>query len=465
MSDEEIRQLLTACEDAAMSSLDETEMEGYDHDFSDFFNKKMKRMLWSERYFGRKLHVGYALRKVAAVFLVVASLAVAGTVSAKVFDFRPWEYLPFYDWFSGGNADPEDVYGSDEDSYQNDNGKNNNSSDATTMTAEPINEIYPERVYISGIVGEPLGDDEAAYKEIDFSGWFTDKCDITVSDLPEGISAVKGDNFVRLSGSFVSAVTRHVATITATDNKSTKVIQRVLFYVGSETDLIAYMNTEARYALSGDGQTDYFPLRVLGGEGDRTYSLIGADDEGSMFGISDGQITVSDQTAPGEYYLSYMVTDAAGHTAENHVTLHVEQAVKVTGRIKNSNGSEVHGASIYFKLLQTRKQYLRSGFEGSVDSSSGNYTVYLPPEKSYRVIVSGGDVVKRYDFEVGRNDVKKNFKIDLPDDIEIKNPEETNTPAPTDEYEEDPEEIYDPGPVKEDGIHEPEITEYSEDSE
>ena len=154
MSDEEIRQLLTACEDAAMSSLDETEMEGYDHDFSDFFNKKMKRMLWSERYFGRKLHIGYALRKVAAVFLVIASFAVAGTVSAKVFDFRPWEYLPFYDWFSGGNADPEDIYeGSDVDS--NDISRNNNASpDSSSATNKPINTIYPERVYVSGIVGE-----------------------------------------------------------------------------------------------------------------------------------------------------------------------------------------------------------------------------------------------------------------------------------------------------------------------
>ncbi len=465
MSDEEIRQLLTACEDAAMSSLDETEMEGYDHDFSDFFNKKMKRMLWSERYFGRKIHIGYALRKVAAVFLVIASFAVAGTVSAKVFDFRPWEYLPFYDWFSGGNADPEDIYeGSDVDS--NDISRNNNASpDSSSATNKPINTIYPERVYVSGIVGEPIGDDEAGYIEINLANWFSEKCSITVADLPKGITALIGDNYVRLSGSPESAALRHIATITATDGRQTKVIQNVLFYIGSENDLIAYMNTEARYALSGDGRTDYFPLRVIGGEGERTYSLIGADDEGSMFGISDGQITVSDQTAPGEYYLSYMVTDAAGHTAENHVTLYVEQAVKVTGRIKNSNGSEVHGASIYFKLLQTRKQYLRSGFEGSVDSSSGYYTVYLPPEKSYRVRVSGADVVKRYDFEVGRNDVKKSFKIDLPDDIEIKNPEETNTPAPTDEYEEDPEEIYDPGPVKEEGIHEPEITEHSEDSE
>ena len=76
-----------------MCLLDEKEMAEYEHEFSKSFLKKTKRMFWSEKYFGSKLHIGYIVRKIAVVILVVVSLFSANQVSAKVFGFDVWKYV------------------------------------------------------------------------------------------------------------------------------------------------------------------------------------------------------------------------------------------------------------------------------------------------------------------------------------------------------------------------------------
>ena len=76
-----------------MCLIDAKEMEGYEHEFSKSFSKKMKRMFWSEKYFGSKLRLGYVVRRVAVVIIVVASLFSANQVSAKVFGFDVWKHV------------------------------------------------------------------------------------------------------------------------------------------------------------------------------------------------------------------------------------------------------------------------------------------------------------------------------------------------------------------------------------
>ncbi|MCH5251841.1 MAG: DUF4367 domain-containing protein [Lachnospiraceae bacterium] len=59
-------------------------------EFSKRHQKKIKRLLWNEKYFGTHIRAGYVVRRVAMVGVVILSLVAANTVSAKVFGFDPW---------------------------------------------------------------------------------------------------------------------------------------------------------------------------------------------------------------------------------------------------------------------------------------------------------------------------------------------------------------------------------------
>ena len=93
MNDLDIKKYLTGYIDEEMQLLQEENMDGYENEFSTKFDKRIKKVLWSEKYFGKNLRVGYFVRKVAIIFIVLASLFTVGEVSAKVFGFNPWEYV------------------------------------------------------------------------------------------------------------------------------------------------------------------------------------------------------------------------------------------------------------------------------------------------------------------------------------------------------------------------------------
>lgn len=97
MNDEEIKRFLTLCVYQEMNSFQPSQEEDYNHEFSKKFRKRWKKMNWSEKYFGSHLHLAYAVRKVAAVLVMILSLAAANQVSAKVFGFNAWKYLLSYD--------------------------------------------------------------------------------------------------------------------------------------------------------------------------------------------------------------------------------------------------------------------------------------------------------------------------------------------------------------------------------
>lgn len=74
MNDQEIRYYLLGYITEEMKVLDERELAGYGHEFSKRFHRKMKKIFWSEKYFGKHLHLAYAVRKIAAVVAIVAGL-------------------------------------------------------------------------------------------------------------------------------------------------------------------------------------------------------------------------------------------------------------------------------------------------------------------------------------------------------------------------------------------------------
>ena len=52
MNDQKIREILSAYVEEGMRQLNEEEMAGADHVYSPKYEKKIKRMLWTEQYFG-----------------------------------------------------------------------------------------------------------------------------------------------------------------------------------------------------------------------------------------------------------------------------------------------------------------------------------------------------------------------------------------------------------------------------
>lgn len=92
MNDQEIKELLSSYMNEEMALLDGEKLPVYDHVYSKAYQKRIRRMLWSEKYFGRRLHFGYALRRIAVVAVVILSLLIVNEVSARVFGFRPWKY-------------------------------------------------------------------------------------------------------------------------------------------------------------------------------------------------------------------------------------------------------------------------------------------------------------------------------------------------------------------------------------
>lgn len=98
MNDEEIRLLMINYVNRQMELVIPDQMEGYDHEFSTKYKRRIKKLFWSEKYFGCRIGLGYAVRRVAIVAIVALSLVTAGEVSARVFGFRPWEYLTSYIW-------------------------------------------------------------------------------------------------------------------------------------------------------------------------------------------------------------------------------------------------------------------------------------------------------------------------------------------------------------------------------
>ncbi len=93
MNDRELKNMLVSYVGEEMALIREKELPGYDHVYSRPYQKRIRRMFWSEKYFGSRIFVGYAVRRIVVFAIIIISLFVANEVSAKVFGFDPWKYV------------------------------------------------------------------------------------------------------------------------------------------------------------------------------------------------------------------------------------------------------------------------------------------------------------------------------------------------------------------------------------
>lgn len=93
MTDQEIKDLLTSYVGAEMALIDAEVPTEQDYRYSKSYNKRIRRMFWSEKYFGSRLRLGYMVRRAAVVAIIILGLCVTNEVSARVFGFSPWEFV------------------------------------------------------------------------------------------------------------------------------------------------------------------------------------------------------------------------------------------------------------------------------------------------------------------------------------------------------------------------------------
>ena len=96
MTESELKEALKKYQEAKLKEIDETVDQMEEHEFSPRFQRRIKKLFWSERYFGSRITLGLVMRKVAMIAIILTSLVVAGQVSARVFHFHPWESFSFF---------------------------------------------------------------------------------------------------------------------------------------------------------------------------------------------------------------------------------------------------------------------------------------------------------------------------------------------------------------------------------
>lgn len=93
MNDQDIKDLLTSYAKEEMALICEEQLSGYDYDYSKTYKKRIQRMFWSEKYFRSNLRLGYAVRRIAVIVIIILSLLTVNEVSARVFGFNSWKFV------------------------------------------------------------------------------------------------------------------------------------------------------------------------------------------------------------------------------------------------------------------------------------------------------------------------------------------------------------------------------------
>ena len=91
MEDEKIRQLLKSYTEKEMDLIVPEEMEGFDHDFSKKFDRKMKKIMIKEKCLGRTVSFTRPVRRAVLAAAAAFCLLLLGNLSADVFNIHPWK--------------------------------------------------------------------------------------------------------------------------------------------------------------------------------------------------------------------------------------------------------------------------------------------------------------------------------------------------------------------------------------
>lgn len=93
MKEEQICALLREYQEVCMGTESIRNYMESEHIYSKRFHKKLKRLFWSHANFRKNIRVGYAVRRIAMIFIILAGLFAANEVSARFFGFDAWKTI------------------------------------------------------------------------------------------------------------------------------------------------------------------------------------------------------------------------------------------------------------------------------------------------------------------------------------------------------------------------------------
>ena len=238
-------------------------------------------------------------------------------------------------------------------------------------------------------------DDDAMYSYSPYISNSRSYGDLTysISGLPSGLKAYynKNKTSVKIAGFFNNIERGTTATLTGVDEKGTTFTKKLVFYVGSDSELVSYSlpaRSELTYKKwdSKDPEQDSSGFTsskcsahkfggVAGGSGSYNYTITvnGKD-------VDDDDFPSETFAKAGSYTFNIAVTDSENDKLKTSYSavVNLVEGVTISGSVKDLAGTAALGADIY--AYSRRDSYDRSYYERADVKSNGTYSLRVVPE-------------------------------------------------------------------------------------
>lgn len=291
----------------------------------------------------------------------------------------------------------------------------------------------PTNVYVGGKTGEVINFN--VYYTATYRGYLSD---VKVAGLPAGLQAEVHNQFVTIKGIPTAVANGTQATITAKDESGKALTQKVLFYIGSDTQIVSYIPTEGRTILANDDYAENFRIRAFGGSGSYKYALV--NNTNKMISVSEYSSNsirfgaYSTETGKkvyfpaGKYNVAYSVTDSnnAAITASGSLAVTAVNGIKIAGNVVAGDNTPIAGASVSARFKDVNHTFFDDIIEESTESedytdtytnqkyTKGSYELVVYPSQAYTLEASAGGATSGVvNFNPGNANQVKNFTLPI----------------------------------------------------
>ncbi len=268
----------------------------------------------------------------------------------------------------------------------------------------------PTNVYVGAKTGDIINTN--VYFTATYRGYLSS---VKVAGLPAGLQAEIHNQFVTIKGVPTAVANGTQATITAKDESGKSLTQKVLLYIGSDTQIVSYIPTEGRTILANDDEAEAFRIRAFGGSGSYKYALvnntnkfISGESYSDSYIVFDNAISngagQKEYLPAGKYNVAYSVTDSenAAITANGSLEVTAVNGIKITGNVVAGDNTPIGNAlvSAWFKdvnhTFYDNELSDRTETENYTDPltkqvyTKGNYELVVYPAQAYTLEANAG---------------------------------------------------------------------------
>lgn len=297
---------------------------------------------------------------------------------------------------------------------------------------------YESTVPTNEYIGAKTGDviNKSIYYTATYRGYLSD---VKVAGLPAGLQAEIHNHFVTIKGVPTAVANGTQATITAKDESGKSLTQKVLFYIGSDTQIVSYIPTENRTILANDDREESFRIRAYGGSGSYKYALINntnkfisGEDYGEAYIVFDNAISneagQKEYLPAGKYNVTYSVTDSENSaiTANGSLEVTAVNGIKLTGNVVASDNTPIGNADVSAWFKDVNHTFYNNSLETRTVSENytdpltkqaytkGNYELVVYPSQAYSLdAYAGGARNGVENYNPGTANQVKNFVLPI----------------------------------------------------